>query len=502
MSELSRRDLVACSLAGMGLAAVRSLSNEADAAPAVAIRYNLATPNGQAMLKKYAQAVKIMRATPPSDPLSWTFQWYTHWVPGATFSPTFKAKAINTIYPPGSNPQHKALALQMWDTCQAHGPGMVEDYFLPWHRMFVCSFENIIRKVLNDNSFTLPYWNYSTPAGFPLPKEFQMQNDPVFGSLFEPKRRSVVNNGQPIFNGIGIAGDLSPAGALAKPNYSQVGSISGFNLELDQTLHGNVHVFVGTNQNMGFVPNAGGDPIFWMHHCNIDRLWASWNNAGHSNPTTAAWLNKTFVFAGPNGQQITLLVKDHTTTAKCGYRYDQFAPAPQLVAAGPPVPEAVAAKPFMLAEMPVAGSIVLGTGPVRVSLRTTAAAPVPQVGPPLAIQLKALTDNRRLYLVLKNLSAETTPEAIYRVYLDLPEGVPDDPLNSHYAGAFNFFDAAGHDEHAAHASKPYSFDITIVIANLQARGVLKPEHSVTIVPSGQPSADAKAVVGEISIVEQ
>src|SRR6266545_2133790 len=446
MSNLSRRNLVASGLAATGAAVLPSLLQQANAGPAVATRFNLATPNGQAMLKKYAQAVKIMKATPPGDPLSWTFQSYTHWVPGATLAPTFKTNAINTIYPAGSNPQHKALAQQMWDTCQPHGPGMVEDYFLPWHRMYVCFFENVIRKVLNDNTFTLPYWNYSVPAGYPLPKEFRMPNDPVFGSLFEPKRRAAVNNGQPIYTGAGVASDLSPA----------------------------------------------GDPIFWMHHCNIDRLWVSWNNANHSNPATAAWLNKTFVFAGQNGQPVTAIVKDYSTTAKCGYRYDQLAPAPLVVATTAML--GAVAEPLTVAVMPAADAVALGAAPVRVNLRPTTAA--------LSTRLESLSENRRLYLILRNLSAATTPEAIYRVYLDLPEGVPDDPLNSHYAGSFNFFDAAGHEEHAAHASKPYSYDITTVVANLQARGVLKPEHTVTIVPSGQPSAEAKPVVGEISIVEQ
>src|SRR5437763_155368 len=62
--------------------------------------------------------------------------------------------------------------------------------------------------------------------------------------------------------------------------------------------------------------------------------------------------------------------------------------------------------------------------------------------------------------------------------------------------------AGKHRPDHAGASKPYSFDATNVIANLQARGALKPEHTVTIVPSGQPTEEAKAVVGDISIVEQ
>jgi hypothetical protein len=119
----------------------------------------------------------------------------------------------------------------------------------------------------------------------------------------------------------------------------------------------------------------------------------------------------------------------------------------------------------------------------------------------LAARVQALPQNRRIFVVLKDLSAAATPEALYRVYLDLPEGTPDDPINSHYLGSFTFFDASHGGDHGG-ASKPYTFEATTVIANLQARAVLKPEHTITIVPSGQPSEEARPVVGDISIVEQ
>jgi tyrosinase len=36
------------------------------------------------------------------------------------------------------------------------------------------------------------------------------------------------------------------------------------------------------------------DPIFWLHHCNIDRLWAEWNARGFRNTANAYW--KDFQF--------------------------------------------------------------------------------------------------------------------------------------------------------------------------------------------------------------
>jgi tyrosinase len=492
MSRLSRRKFVATSLAGAGASALPIFARDAGAAPMT--RYNLASPQGKAMLDKYAKAVKIMMATPATSPLSWTFQWYTHAVP----TNTTKSAALNTIFGPGSSPA-KSLANSMWDTCQAHFSAAQEPYFLPWHRMYVCFFEMIIRKVLNDTTFTLPYWNYSVPAGYALPQPFRMQNDPLYGPLFRPNRRAPVNAGQPIYTGAGLASDLSPAGSLALSNYL------AFNQSLDQNLHGTVHVFVGNNQGMGQIPWAANDPVFWMHHCNIDRLWVVWD-ANHSNPNTSAWLNKAFVFADTSGQSVRAIDKDYTNTLKCNYTYDQVDSA--LVAGGPAISRLAVAvpaaplPPVSLATQASSGPIALGAQPTRVAMRPATPAATPSTSF-LAERLNALPAQHRLYLVLNNLSATAVPETLYRVYLDLPEGAPNDPFNSNYVGSFQFFDAVPHGEdHAMHGSKPFTFDVTDVVANLQARGQLKPDHTVTIVPAGEPAADAKPVVGDISFVEQ
>jgi tyrosinase len=193
MTRLSRRRFVAGSAAGIGAAALPSFPSEAQT---VVTRSNLASPNGQINLRKYARAVGLMKARPTRDPLSWNFQWFTHAVP----SNTTKAAAINAAFGPAPSPA-KTLANLMWNTCQAHFNPVDEQFFLPWHRMYVCFLESIIRRVLNDATFALPYWNYSVPSGFALPAQFRMQGDPVFGPLFEPKRRAQVNAGQPISPG-------------------------------------------------------------------------------------------------------------------------------------------------------------------------------------------------------------------------------------------------------------------------------------------------------------
>ena len=59
----------------------------------------------------------------------------------------------------------RADAEAVWNGCQAHpyNPSDPEQYqqwyFLPWHRLMLSQFEGVIREVLHDEEFSLPYWN-------------------------------------------------------------------------------------------------------------------------------------------------------------------------------------------------------------------------------------------------------------------------------------------------------------------------------------------------------
>jgi tyrosinase len=75
------------------------------------VRFDARSARGQAMLRTYAAAVRTMQATPEGNPLSWTFQWYTHFVRGSTT----KAAEITRLYPAPS-PQ-RTLANLNWNTC-------------------------------------------------------------------------------------------------------------------------------------------------------------------------------------------------------------------------------------------------------------------------------------------------------------------------------------------------------------------------------------------------
>lgn len=483
---------------GAGLLAIGSginpfatwLTRQAWAAGPVRVRHNAYSPAGKAMLKKYERAVNLMATrTPEGDPLSWTFQFYTHWVKGTTT----KAAEINRIYPqPSAN---KTLAEAMWDTCQAHGDNEDEAMFLPWHRMYVLYFEDIIRQVLHDASFTLPYWNYSAAMTPAMPPEFRVASSPLFRS----NRNAGPNNGNP------IPKNLVSLDALQETSYGPEGAAQGFDATLDFGLHGNVHVWIGNTQGMGSVPFAAYDPVFWMHHCNIDRLWASWNRGGRKNPQ-GAWLNQEFTFADARGQKIVTRVGQVDNIAKLNYTYDGFEPVPTPAAAATVAPSGPARPTVLLQSGPSGAAVAtpqvisLTAAPVRVPL----ASGLPSVAAVnMATRLQSLPANRRLLLVLDSLVAEQQPGIVYEVYFDLPASAPISPNSPNFVGTMNFFAAApmpGMNMPAPRRTR--SFDITRTGRALAAQGRLSAEPSVTISPEGAPAETARPIVGRIEVVEQ
>jgi tyrosinase len=493
----------------------------ADQAAQKYVRSDARSAQGQAMISIYADAVGKMKADPSSS-RSWIFQWYTHWVKGPQqpYEAALQSKndTIATIYPGNDPNPTRDLAREMWSNCEAHGNGIippgaagfppqVEDYFLPWHRLFVMYFEQIIRAVSGKTEFALPYWNYSTQdqtVRGVIPPQFTLQNDPVFAPLYVQNRNDGVNQGvsiEQVALGMGIPNALS-LDALLQQDYSFTSqAVLGFNQTLDSGLHGIVHVSVGDTTNMGDVPTAAGDPIFWMHHCNIDRLWASWNAAGHSNPP----LNQTFVFADGTGNRVVANLSDVLNLDNLNYTYDQLESVPPVEA------NLMLAAAFVRQRgekiRATTGNIALAQTAVQAPLNPMATAnEAPQ---PLGAHAEALDANGRMYLVVRNLKTDLQPGTLYAVYLDLPANATLAQKRAHAVGALNFFHAhadqqmpaGGHGAMAANHAVAASFDVTTLVQTLRKAGTLCEKPVVTIVPVGNPNAAAKPVVGDIRIVQ-
>jgi tyrosinase len=202
----------------------------------------------------------------------------------------------------------------------------------------------------------LPYWNYtdSNPDNHILPQQFRLPNDPVWGPLFRPHRIAEVNQGTPVD---AVSGSTPMTlDAMMSTSYGDSGSDAGFCANVDGNPHGALHVNVGNDRGMGQVPWAANDPIFWLHHCNIDRIWASWAKAGGKNLDDRTFKSTTFRFADSHGNGVQAKVADILELNGLDYEYDRYLDRP---AGSPPFSAPVAALAVHAISRQVSGPVTV-----------------------------------------------------------------------------------------------------------------------------------------------
>jgi tyrosinase len=433
----------------------------------------------------YARAVKEMRARKLDDPTSWRYQAAIHGYDAN--EPMLKALAK-------AGEKHPAKERDVWKQCQ-HGSW----FFLPWHRGYLGCFEAIMLDIIKSlggphEDWALPYWNYSddndTSARYLRP-EFVEATWPDGGDnpLFAGVSRAPYQTVDTI---LGTAADVGlddaevSLRAMNETDFSATGNASsfgggetGFSFSgdspglLEITPHGDVHVAVGQDQStgqfywMGRFETAGLDPIFWLHHCNLDRLWTAWvrDPASTGNPSKSKWGKPSSAASGaqmpfflhhPTVPNYRLNPIDVVDSGKSvfAYHYDDepgvAAPSPfelapaEEVAVSKKEPDLVGAtsKPVLLE----------GT-------RTSATVAVPPAKPSLLEGAPV----ERTYLSLENIVAEGPPTP-YRVYLkkaggDVEQLVGTMPL-------FGVHEAARPDSHSGGSGLKYVFDVTDVLKQI------------------------------------
>lgn len=215
-------------------------------------------------------------------------------------------------------------------------------YFLPWHRWYLSYFEQIIRSVLIDlaevpddvaASWALPYWNYASPGADRLPPEFEKSTawDGRENPLYDATRNSGINERTAAMDPL----QSKPLPGVLRQQFSSsdhnvatfAGTDSGWQHlregggvkgGLEGTPHDAVHGFV--NGNMGDFWSAGLDPVFWLHHCNIDRYWEV---RGPDDDPIGTWANVTFHFRDASRSGVVVNADECVETiGQLGYRYD------------------------------------------------------------------------------------------------------------------------------------------------------------------------------------
>lgn len=140
--------------------------------------------------------------------------------------------------------------------------------FLPWHRIYLVRMEELLMSV--DPTVCIPYWKSSEEQAFP---SWLLGFTPTVNIIGGP--HTVTRS----FGGATLPDATAVAGAMSNSTFDTFApALEG--------VHDSGHVWVGGS--MRLVPTAPCDPIFWMHHCEIDRLWAEWQAANPGqNPSLA-----------------------------------------------------------------------------------------------------------------------------------------------------------------------------------------------------------------------
>ncbi|XP_075506482.1 polyphenol oxidase I, chloroplastic-like [Primulina tabacum] len=290
---------------------------------------------------KYNLAIDRMKRLPKEDPRSFMQQANIH------------CAYCNGAY---DQPGQGTLDLQVHNSW----------LFFPFHRWYLYFYERILGKLINDPTFALPFWNWDNPKGMAIPAMF---NDPK-AALYDEKRNQanlppavvdlgmtgnkdplqVVSNNLTIMYSEMIRGNSSATDFMGQP-YRQGTPVNPGPGASERGSHTAVHAWVGdprepSGEDLGNFYSAGRDPLFYVHHGNVDRMWTLWQyylpsaNVPDKKITDPDFLNAQFLFYDENSQLVRVTVKDCLSNIDMGYEYERidlpwldYRPPPQTATA-------------------------------------------------------------------------------------------------------------------------------------------------------------------------
>ncbi|CAB9505659.1 Hemocyanin, beta-C chain unit [Seminavis robusta] len=153
--------------------------------------------------------------------------------------------------------------------------------FLPWHRYYLWVFEQQLQRA-SGTCVTVPFWDWERPDSL----------ETVFrGGTFGSQ-----NGGGCVDSGVSQGWNSQVEGCLRREfnrrwtfsrdvevlsRITNSNNFASFSVELEGAPHASVHQFIGGQMRNTF---SSEDPLFWLHHANVDRIWALWQNyQGHHN---------------------------------------------------------------------------------------------------------------------------------------------------------------------------------------------------------------------------
>ena len=450
-------------------------------------------PENDRSLELYAIGVAEMKTRPATDPTSGYYQ--------AAMLGFFQVD--NFWADVGVLPSDSHME-SYWNQC-IHGSW----FFAPWHRMYIACFESILANILVDlgkiateDDWALPFWNYSDtdnsaalfmPSAFLEPEDKsnplwikERNSPPLIEDNVSLEKLNIIPfvNEDMIRRGFG--------GAIEEPSQFDTG-YGG----LEERPHDWVHDDIGGA--MANPVTSGLDPIFWLHHCNIDRLWQEWLDLGEGrkNPDDKSFNNQRFVFYTYTGVQEEMIVEKvlDTTDVLTGYTYQE---------SNSPIPSRTTrrltprSRPL---ELVAASNTKQDLGKTARNIQLTIPASIISRRQDTLAVLNSIPDtDTEAYLYFENITGKgVTP--IYKVYVNTPDsGAGTEECCVGRLSLFGLDIASTPSIHHSGCGLSRSLDISELFDCLRTQPGWNPAQlSVRLEPTREVPADTEVNIGRISL---
>ncbi len=214
-------------------------------------------------------------------------------------------------------------------------------FFLPWHRAYLRMYEQAARDVTGNAAFAMPYWDWTASPDFPrafAERTVAGRPNPLHiegRAVGRGSRMDTATVGRRVIDRV-LATRAFETFASSRPfgqdsTHPRWIQARGSSQLLEATPHDLCHVTIG-----GWMAGMSSprDPVFLMHHGNVDRIWAEWNARGGVNTRERIWTDMVFNnhFWRTDGTVYSERVADTQVPEAMGYSFG-LGPA----AAGMPV---------------------------------------------------------------------------------------------------------------------------------------------------------------------
>jgi tyrosinase len=433
----------------------------------------------------YGQAVQAMHQLPASDPRNWRNQALIH-----------------------------------LNHCR-HG---VQD-FVHWHRHYIHNYELICGQLIGDTNFALAYWNWSASRGIIsdpfydlnlLNVQFWNDSSNAQSNNWSPSPVTTVGT-RGLSKGQGLQDDPDAGQEFTQAAIDAIKQESNFQIftgQLEGSPHNDAHVISGGGSGHMGDGMSPLDPIFWLHHCNVDRIWAEWQAAGNSTPPLSRHYDNQFVDG--TGQPVAASSASALNLASMGYAYDTLsgpvvaAERERLGLQQPPNQRGLQAPELAKLPQTLGADITPNTVVPTVETAYTIAAKdlLPSLFRPRTYRATQIPTVQRLAVgpgrILARISAIPPPSQtplICKVFVNCPYLAPNTPsTDQHYAGSFSFFGHQG----GSHDHAEFYIDLTKPLRTLSEEGRIDPEQvhlqlmSVAAVPG--TAADTTFAVEKVELL--